>query len=132
MLPGTSGCLRQVPAYYLCVPASNKHPRTGARMRRWLACWLLVPGIRELVQSCMTGTSCPADNKIRLSNKNYMNVCENTCARFLIIIYMCHIKFCHTYFLISATVLGFNPGLTENENFFLPVLSKQNTSPDEI
>jgi len=29
------------------------------------------------------GTSCPADNKIRLSNKNYTNVCGNTCDGFL-------------------------------------------------
>ena len=29
-----------------------------------------------------TGTSCPADNKIWLPNKNYMNVCRNTCAWF--------------------------------------------------
>ena len=29
---------------------------------------------------CHAGTSCPADNKIWLSNKNYMNVCRNTCA----------------------------------------------------
>jgi len=30
----------------------------------------------------MTGTSCPADNKIKSLNKKYMNVCGNTCARF--------------------------------------------------
>ena len=30
----------------------------------------------------MIGTSCPADNKIWLFNKKYLNVCGNTCARF--------------------------------------------------
>jgi len=28
-------------------------------------------------------TSCPADNKIWLLNKSYMNVCGNTCASFM-------------------------------------------------
>jgi len=42
-------------------------PRTGAGMRRGIVCWLPVPGIRE-----PAGTSCPADNKISLSNKFYM------------------------------------------------------------
>jgi len=32
----------------------------------------------------MKGTSCPADNKCRLSDKKHLNVCGNTCASFLV------------------------------------------------
>ena len=36
------------------------------------------------------------------------------------------------YCFISTTLSGFMPGVTENENFFVPFLSKQKTSPGDV